>query len=63
MDVLKKCAEKQGDDIVITFQDGTWTVAWVDWNAEERADRVKAPTLELAICLYAKNEFSKPITK
>lgn len=59
MDVLKKCAEKLKQDISIVLYDSKWDVAWVDWNAEERADLARAETLELAICLFAKQLFSQ----
>jgi len=59
MDVLKKCAEKHQHDIAIG------TAGPTDWRvwAGELNGATYASSLELAICLFAKQLFSKPTTK
>lgn len=63
MDVLKKCAEQSQEDIAITKYDTEWRVGIADWNWESMRDCKTAETLELAICLFAKQLFSQTTTK
>lgn len=65
MDVLKKCAEKiehsdyASNWIQIQWFNNLWCLA--DFN--KFSDPTTAETLELSICIFAKQLFSKPTTK
>lgn len=63
MDVLKKCAEKKPTDSSSIRIDRLGTL-WA-MSATYHADQIycEARTLELAICLFAKQLFSQPTTK
>jgi len=61
MDVLKKCAEKYGKVLTICSPCATegWTIGTIDWETETVVDISEAQSLELAICLAAKQLFSQ----
>lgn len=57
LEVLKKCAKKLTFGVEISIQDGEWCV----WQMTDYAKEIfaKAPTLELAICRFARKLFEK----
>lgn len=59
MDVLKKCAEKCQHELAINAPTPKlWGVGCIDWDTESTVKH-EAETLELAICLFAKQLFRK----
>ena len=60
MDVLKKCAEKEEITIAIEKKESDrWIVGFIQWGDEAIWNQKSGETLELAICLFAKQLFSQ----
>ncbi len=62
MDVLKKCAEIQQIGLEICTRSGMAEV-YTTVDPDGDLTKAEAQTLELAICLFAKQLFSQPTTK